>query len=59
MIKKDTVNILTHCNAGWLAINWGLQPLQSIMHTKKEFPFMCGPMKLDQEIKELTLHLMN
>ncbi len=23
-IKKDTVNILTHCNAGWLAtINWG------------------------------------
>ncbi len=22
--KKDTVNILTHCNAGWLAtINWG------------------------------------
>ena len=24
IIKKDTVNILTHCNAGWLAtINWG------------------------------------
>ncbi len=23
-IKKDTINILTHCNAGWLAtINWG------------------------------------
>ena len=21
--KKATVNILTHCNAGWLAINWG------------------------------------
>ena len=22
--KYDTVNILTHCNAGWLAtINWG------------------------------------
>ena len=22
--KKDTVNILTHCNAGWLAtIDWG------------------------------------
>ena len=22
--KKDTINILTHCNAGWLAtINWG------------------------------------
>ena len=22
--KRDTVNILTHCNAGWLAtINWG------------------------------------
>ena len=22
--KKDKVNILTHCNAGWLAtINWG------------------------------------
>ena len=22
--KNDTVNILTHCNAGWLAtINWG------------------------------------
>ena len=36
--KKDTVNILTHCNAGWLAtIDWGTATSQSIMPIKLEF----------------------
>ena len=34
--KKDTVNILTHCNAGWLAtINWGTAT-SSIYHAHKK-----------------------
>ena len=34
--KKDTVNILTHCNAGWLAtINWGTAT-SPIYHAKKK-----------------------
>ncbi len=35
--KKDTVNILTHCNAGWLAtINWGTAT-SPIYHSHKKF----------------------
>ncbi len=34
--KKDTINILTHCNAGWLAtINWGTAT-SPIYHAKKK-----------------------
>jgi len=34
--KKDTVNILTHCNAGWLAtINWGTAT-SPIYHANKK-----------------------
>ena len=34
--KNDTVNILTHCNAGWLAtINWGTAT-SPIYHAKKK-----------------------
>ena len=34
--KKDTVNILTHCNAGWLAtINWGTAT-SPIYHAHKD-----------------------
>jgi methylthioribose-1-phosphate isomerase len=34
--KKDTVNILTHCNAGWLAtINWGTAT-SPIYHARKK-----------------------
>ena len=34
--KKDTVNILTHCNAGWLAtINWGTAT-SPIYHAQKK-----------------------
>jgi methylthioribose-1-phosphate isomerase len=34
--KKDTVNILTHCNAGWLAtINWGTAT-SPIYHSHKK-----------------------
>jgi len=52
--KKDTVNILTHCNAGWLAtIDWGQPHHQFITHIKKELKFMFGLMRQDQEIKEL------
>ena len=34
--KKDTINILTHCNAGWLAtINWGTAT-SPIYHAQKK-----------------------
>ena len=37
--KKDTVNILTHCNAGWLAtINWGTSTSQIYNAHKKGIP---------------------
>ena len=52
--KKDTVNILTHCNAGWLAtIDWGTATSQSTMPIRKELKFMFGLMKQDQEIRVL------
>jgi len=37
--KKSTVNILTHCNAGWLAtINWGTATSPIYHAHKKEIP---------------------
>ena len=37
--KKDTVNILTHCNAGWLAtINWGTATSPIYHADKKGIP---------------------
>ena len=37
--KKDTVNILTHCNAGWLAtINWGTATSPMYHAHKKGIP---------------------
>ncbi len=37
--KKDTVNILTHCNAGWLAtINWGTATSPIYYASKKGIP---------------------
>ena len=58
--KKDTVNILTHCNAGWLAtINWGTATSPIYHAHKKVFQYMFGLMKQDQEIKEQILLLMN
>ena len=37
--KKDTVNILTHCNAGWLAtIDWGTATSPIYHAHKKEIP---------------------
>jgi len=37
--KKDKVNILTHCNAGWLAtINWGTATSPIYHAHKKEIP---------------------
>ena len=37
--KKDTVNILTHCNAGWLAtINWGTATSPIYHANKKGIP---------------------
>ena len=37
--KKDTVNILTHCNAGWLAtINWGTATSPIYHAHKKDIP---------------------
>ena len=50
--KKDTVNILTHCNeVGSQLLIGEQQLLQYTMHTKKEYQFTFGQMKLDQEIK--------
>ena len=52
--KKDTVNILTHCNAGWLAtIDWGTAT-SPIYHAsiKKELKFMFGYMKRDQDFNQ-------
>ena len=41
--KKDTVNILTHCNAGWLAtIEWGTATSPFTMPNKKELKSMFG-----------------
>ena len=52
--KKDKINILTHCNAGWLAtIDWGTATSPIYHAHKKELKFMFGLMKQDQEIKEL------
>ena len=40
--KKDTVNILTHCNAGWLAtINWGTATSPIYHAHKKGIPSSC------------------
>ena len=37
--KKDTVNVLTHCNAGWLAtINWGTATSPIYQAHKKDIP---------------------
>ena len=37
--KKDTVNILTHCNAGWLAtINWGTATSPIYHARQKDIP---------------------
>jgi len=37
--KKDTINILTHCNAGWLAtINWGTATSPIYYAKKKGIP---------------------
>ena len=50
--KKGTVNILTHCNAGWLAtINWGTATSPIYHAHKKKFRSMFGLTKLDQETK--------
>ncbi len=58
--KKDTVNILTHCNAGWLAtIDWGTATSPIYHAHKKGLKFMFGLMRQDQEIKERFLHLTN
>ena len=52
--KKDTVNILTHCNAGWLAtINWGTATSPIYHAHKKGIKIHVGLMKQDLEIKEL------
>ena len=47
--KKDTVKILTHCNAGWLAtINWGTAT-SPIYHAHKK-----GQLILKKEVTNLT-----
>ena len=52
---KKTVNILTHCNAGWLAtINWGTATSPIYHAHKKGIPVsMFGLTKQDLETKEL------
>ena len=44
--NEKTINVLTHCNAGWLAtVNWELPLLQFIKHTEQASKFMYGWMK--------------
>ena len=41
--KKDTINILTHCNAGWLAtIDWGTATSPIYHAHQKGIKFMFG-----------------
>ena len=50
---KRTINILTHCNAGWLAaIDWGTAIAPIYMSFKKKFQSIFGLTKQDLEIKE-------
>ena len=52
--KKKPVNILTHCNAGWLAtVDYGTALSPIFLLIKLKFPYMCGLMRQDREIKEL------
>ena len=59
-MKNKPVNILTHCNAGWLATgDWGTALAPVFVAHKKIYQFMFGSMKHDQEIKDLTSLLGN
>ena len=52
--KKRCINILTHCNAGWLAtVDWGTALAPIFLPKEKKFLFTFGLMKHDQEIREL------
>ena len=54
--KKKCVNILTHCNAGWLAtVDWGTALAPIFYAKKKKYLFIFGVMKLGLEIKVLFL----
>ena len=58
--KKKCVNILTHCNAGWLAtVDWGTALAPIFYAKRKKYPYIFGLMKLGQEIRVLCLHLGN
>ena len=58
--KRKTINILTHCNAGWLAtVDYGTALSPIFLPKKQKSQFMFGLMKLDLEIKEGYLHLGN
>ena len=40
---QKTVNILTHCNAGWLAaVDWGTALAPIFIANQKKYLFMCG-----------------
>ncbi len=53
--KKDTVNILTHCNAGWLAtIDWGTATSPIYHAHKKGIKVHVWVDETRQETKELT-----
>ena len=54
------INILTHCNAGWLAtVDWGTALAPVYKAHRKVLTFISGLMKQDLEIKGLTLHHLN
>ena len=58
-IKNIQFNVLTHCNAGWLAtVDWGtaLSPIYKA-HRLELIAF--GLVKQDQEIKVLILQHLN
>ena len=50
--KKKTINILTHCNAGWLAtVDYGTALSPIFLQKKRKFLSIFGLMRQDQEIK--------
>ena len=54
------INILTHCNAGWLAtVDWGTALAPIYKAHRQGLTFIFGLMKQGLEIKGLALHHLN
>ena len=50
----EPVNILTHCNAGWLAtVDWGTATAPIYLAHDRSLPFMCGSTRHGRAIRAL------